>query len=63
MTGATAADGGSPFRKPRLAAFPKAFFQQLLTGGPMSIEDFIRQGASIGTRGSRTVPRVPRWNG
>jgi sugar phosphate isomerase/epimerase len=56
MTGATAADGGSPFRKPRLAAFPKAFFQQLLTGGPMSIEDFIRRAPALGLEGVELYP-------
>ena len=56
MTGATAADRTSPFRKPRLAAFPKAFFHQLLAGGPMSIEDFIRRAPGLGLEGVELYP-------
>jgi sugar phosphate isomerase/epimerase len=42
---------------PRLAAFPKGFFHQLIERHDLTIEDFIRRAPSLGVAGVELYPR------
>jgi hypothetical protein len=43
-------------RRPRLAAFPKGFFHQLIDRRELTIEDFIRRAPSLGLEGVELYP-------
>lgn len=43
-------------RAPRLAAFPKGFFHQLIARDAMTIEDFVRRSPSMGLEGVELYP-------
>jgi sugar phosphate isomerase/epimerase len=44
-------------RRPRIAAFPKGFFNQFIARSGLTIEDFIRRSARLGLAGVELYPR------
>jgi sugar phosphate isomerase/epimerase len=47
---------GGYTRRPRIAAFPKGFFYQLIARADFTIEDFIRRSAGLGLAGVELYP-------
>jgi len=47
---------GSCGHKPRIAAFPKGLFYELISGEGMTIEDFVRRAPSLGIEGVELYP-------
>jgi sugar phosphate isomerase/epimerase len=46
--------------RPRIAAFPKAFFDQLIARSDITVEDFIRRSRSLGLEGVELYPSFLR---
>lgn len=47
---------GAQATVPRLAAFPKGFFNELIAGAGLTVEDFIRRAPSMGLEGVELYP-------
>jgi sugar phosphate isomerase/epimerase len=47
---------GQVVARPRLAAFPKGFFHELIAGGGLTIEDFVRRAPSMHLEGVELYP-------
>jgi sugar phosphate isomerase/epimerase len=56
MTSGTSGASGTAGPRPRIAAFPKGYFDEILSGGGMTIEDFIRRAPSLELDGVELYP-------